>query len=152
MFSGIAPFGIAIAKKQPEVEKVYCIELNKDASVYAENSIGMNKLSHKVVPICGDVRKEAGWLKGKCDRVVMPLPKDAHRFLPEALAGLKPSGGVVHLYHVEHGNEVFTESVKLVKEACKKAGLKCRVLDKRKVLLYGPRVWKVCIDFKASRE
>ncbi len=149
MFSGIAPFAVMIAKQQPKVAKVYCIELNRDACKYAEDNIRVNKLGHKIVPVCGDVKEEARKLYGKCDRVVMPLPKEAHRFLPEAIRCLKKEG-VIHFYHVAPEEDMFTGAVKLARDHCRKAGKKCKVLAKKKVLLYSPRNWKVCIDFKAS--
>jgi tRNA (guanine37-N1)-methyltransferase len=147
MFSGIAPFGIAIARKQEKVAKVYCIELNRDACEYAEDSIRMNKLGHKVVPICGDVKEETKQFYGKCDRVIMPLPKEAHLFLPEAIRCLKKEG-IIHFYHVAPEEDMFTEAVKLVKDHCRKGGRRCRILARKRVLLYSPRNWKVCIDFK----
>ncbi len=149
MFSGIAPFAVVIAKKQPRVAKVYCIELNKDACRYAEDNIRINKLGHKIVSVCGDVKDEAEQFYGKCDRVIMPLPKEAHKFLPEAIKCLKGTG-TIHLYHVAPEEDMFTDAVKLGKDYCRKGKRKCKVTGKRKVLLYSPRNWKVCIDFKVS--
>lgn len=146
MFSGIGPFAIAIAKSQPKVEKVYAIELNEYAHTYAQENIRINKLSHKVVPIHGDVKKEAPDFYGVCDRVVMPLPLKAHEFLPQAIKCLKP-GGVVHFYTVVEEKNL-EKARETVEKACKKQDRKFSILDVRKVLLYGPRTWKVCVDFR----
>lgn len=56
-FAGVGPYPLVIAKKQPRVGKIYAIELNPDAIPYLENNIRINKLSDKVVPLMGDVKK-----------------------------------------------------------------------------------------------
>ncbi|MFH1978733.1 MAG: class I SAM-dependent methyltransferase family protein [Candidatus Aenigmatarchaeota archaeon] len=147
MFSGIAPFSIIIAKKKNV--KVYSIELNKDACKYAVKNVELNKVQDKVEVICGDVKKETKRFYRKCNRVLMPLPKDAYKFLPEAIKAVKQSG-VIHLYHVSPEEDLFTEPVKLIKEEANKLKRKVRILNKRKVLAYGPRTWKVCIDFEVQ--
>ncbi|RLJ00350.1 MAG: class I SAM-dependent methyltransferase family protein, partial [Candidatus Aenigmatarchaeota archaeon] len=55
MFAGIGPYAIAIAKKQPNIKKVYAIEINPYAYRYMVENIRINKLSDKIVPILGDV-------------------------------------------------------------------------------------------------
>jgi tRNA (guanine37-N1)-methyltransferase len=148
-FSGIGPFNIVIAKKKPDVDKVYGIESNPDAHKYAMENARINKVGHKFVPIMGDVKEAAKKYFGKCDRVVMPLPKEGYKYLPEALkCTRKGTGGTVHFYFYEHEDQLFKESVQLVKEAVKKMNKRVRILNKRKVLPYGPRVWKVCIEFR----
>ena len=148
MFAGIGPFAIVIARKRPEVERVYAIEINPDAVRYMEDNVRINKVGHKVIPVPGDVKKEAGKYSGKCDRVVMPLPKSGHGFLREAFGCLKDSGGMIHFYSYEHGNELFTGSAERIKEMARETNKRVRMIDKRKVLPYGPRTWKVCIDFE----
>ncbi len=146
MFSGVAPYAIAIAKKQPKVKLVVAIELNEHAHLYALKNVELNKLQGKVLPVLGDVREKAKEWYGKCDRVVMPLPKGAYQFLDEAISCLKQSGGVIHFYHWAREDDLFGEAEKLVKDVAKRHGFKVRFLSKRKVLPYAPRVWKVCLD------
>jgi tRNA (guanine37-N1)-methyltransferase len=57
MFSGIAPFGIIIAKKHPYTE-VWNIELNPAAAKYAEKNIKLNRLESRVFSIKGDVSQK----------------------------------------------------------------------------------------------
>jgi tRNA (guanine37-N1)-methyltransferase len=103
-----------------------------------------------VVPICGDVARKSRAYYGKCDRVVMPLPKEGHRFLEHAIRCLKQSG-TVHFYTVSPEEGLFQGPVKMVKEACSRLGKKCTILKRHRVLLYGPRAWKVCIDFRVRK-
>lgn len=147
MFSGICPFAIAIAKKQPEVERVYGIELNSDAHEYAKENVRINKLSHKIILIQGDVREVAKKYFGKFDRVVMPLPLGAEDFLDVAISCLKEKGGTIHFYNCGREEDLYSNALNSLKDNGKKLGKKVKVLNKRKVLAYAPGKWKICVDF-----
>jgi len=149
MFSGIAPYCIAVAKKQPEVKKIYGVELNDVAHGYAVENVRINKVAHKVVLVQGDVRDSCKKYYEKCDRVVMPLPLGGESFLDVAINCLKEEG-IVHFYSWEKEEDLFSKGLKLIEENCKKLDKKFEVLNKRKVLVYGPRKWKVCIEFKVK--
>jgi tRNA (guanine37-N1)-methyltransferase len=149
MFSGVAPFAITIAKRQPKVGKVYAVEINPEAHESALENVRINKVGDKVVPICGDVRKECVKLYGKCNRVIMPLPKEGHKFLPTAIKCLK-KGGTIHFYYVGMKDNLFQIAIDVVKTECKKLGKKARITGQRKVLPYGPGSFKVCIEFKVE--
>jgi len=150
MFSGIAPFCIAIAKKQPEVNKIYAVELNEIAHGYAVENVRINKVGHKIVLIQGDVREVCKKYYGKCDRVVMPLPMGAESFLDIAINCLKEEG-VIHFYSWGKEEDLFSNALKQIEENVKKLDKKFEVLNKKKVLQYSPGKWKVCIDFKVRR-
>jgi tRNA (guanine37-N1)-methyltransferase len=145
-FSGIGSFPIAIAKKRPDVGTVYGIEINPHAFRYMVENIRINKMGHKVIPIFGDVKRTARDYFGRCNRVVMPLPKEGYKYLPEAFRCLK-RGGIVHFYSYEHENELFRKSLETVRRVSGRMNKRIRVINKRKVLPYGPGVWKVCIEF-----
>ena len=149
MFSGVAPIAIAIAKKQPEVERIYCIELNKDAHEYAKENVRRNKLSHKIFLIFGDVEQEAKKLNLKFDRIVMPLPFGAKNFLDIAFDCLKENG-IIHFYSVGDEKDLFSNGLKEIEAAAKKLNKKIKILNMKKILPYSPRRWKVCIDFSVS--
>jgi tRNA (guanine37-N1)-methyltransferase len=147
MFSGICPYPIAIAKKQPKVKRIVAIELNKIAHKYAVENVRINKVGDKVVLILGDVRKKCEKWFGKCDRVVMPLPLGAEKFLDVAVKCLKRNG-VIHFYNWGDEDDLFENATGLIKENMKKMKKKYKVLNMRKVLPYSPKKWKVCVDFK----
>lgn len=146
MFSGVAPIAIAIAKKQPEVEKIYCIEKNEEAHRYAEENVRKNKLSHKIFLICGDAEEEAKKLKMKFDRIVMPLPFGAKNFLDVAFSCIE-NNGIIHFYSVENEGS-YPKVLKEIEAIAEKFGKKIKILNIRKVSAYAPRKWKVCIDFQ----
>lgn len=149
MFSGIGPYAIMISRTQRLVSKVFCIELNKNACTYCEQNAKLNKVADKVETICGDVGKEWKRFKGICDRVAMPAPTESYKYLNEAVACCK-SGGTIHFYFIGHEDDLFSEACQLVDGACKEVGRKYKIKEKRKVLPYAPRVWKVCIDAVVS--
>ncbi len=149
MFSGVCPYPIMIAKKQPLVEKVIGVEINPDAHRYALENVKLNKVEGKVLPILGDVRDVCPKLGEKFDRVVMPLPKGAHEYLDVAIPRVK-KGGVLHFYHWAREDDLFSEAEGLVVEEAERMGRKATVLERRKVLPYAPRVWKVRVDFRLT--
>jgi tRNA (guanine37-N1)-methyltransferase len=152
LFAGAGPYGIAIAGKQPRVSRVYQVEINPRGFEYMKQNIAMNKLGHLVVPVLGDARKVCRMYEGACDRVVMPLPGEGHRFLGPALKCLK-GRGFIHFYGIgrnppgiKSGDEMFRECVRRLERAAGKLGRRVRILARRRVLPYGPGAWKVCID------
>jgi len=147
MFSGVCPSPITMAKRQPAVDKVYAIDLNPLAHEYAVENIRINRVQLKVNPICGDVRKICPGLREKFDRIVMPLPKGAHAFLDVAFKCVKKRG-IVHFYHWDLEEDLYTNALKMIREEAGKAGKKVKIINKQRVLPYGPRVWKICIDFQ----
>lgn len=147
MFSGIGPYALAIAKRQPLVNQVLAIEINPKATKYARENIRLNRLSGKVVHITGDVRRKSEKYFGRCDRVVMPLPVGGEKFLDVAVKSLKRRGGIIHYYTWGEEDKEFKDAKGILKANMK--GLrKYRIVKLKKVLPYSPRKWKVCIDLK----
>mgnify|MGYP000335993800 CR=1 FL=1 len=140
---------IVIAKKQPQVRKIYSVEINPECVKYMKENIKINKVEDKILPILGDVRDVCREYYGKCDRVIMPLPKEGYKYLDIALMCIK-SGGVIHFYHYSHENDLWYETLSLINRAAIQLNKKIRILQKRKVLPYGPRVWKVCVEFEVT--
>jgi tRNA (guanine37-N1)-methyltransferase len=147
MFSGVCPSPIIYAKMQPGIGMAYGIELNPAAHKYAQENVRINRLQTKVVPLCGDVRKLCPKLGMKFDRITMPLPKGAHDFLDVAFGAVK-KGGIIHFYHWDREEDLYSGALGIIRKEAKKAGRKVRIVGKRKVLPYGPRVWKICVEFK----
>lgn len=148
MFSGISPFPIIIAKKQPNVKKIYAIELNPAAHEYAIENVRLNKLYEKIIPLHGDVREVCQEFLHKkilFDRILMPLPLGSKRFLEVAIPLLKKNG-IIHLYSWGSDPDPFANEEGYIKCVAKERGKKVKILQKRKVLPYGPRRWKVVFD------
>ncbi|MFH0889801.1 MAG: class I SAM-dependent methyltransferase family protein [Candidatus Aenigmatarchaeota archaeon] len=143
MFAGIGAYAIAIAKKRPDT-KVYAVEINGDAYDYMRTNVRLNRVDNAVYPLKGDVRDVCENMIEKFDRVIMPLPSGAHKFLDIAIKSLK-RGGWIHFYTLsKEGEEDYAKEL-LEKEA-KKLGRVVVRAESRKVLPYAPRIWKRCVE------
>lgn len=148
-FAGIGPFAIVIAKKQPLAEKIYAVELNPSAHKQALDNIALNHAENSVEAIEGDVNKIAPkYLKGKCDRVVMPMPKTSEHFLDSAFIALKKEGGIVHYYHFGLTENPYEKSITIIKQIARKYKRKIKILQKRIVRPFSASTVQTVIDFK----
>lgn len=148
MFAGAGPYAIAIARKRPK-SKVYAPEINPEAYKYMVENVRINKLGGRVVPLLGDVENECGPYLGKCDRVVMPLPKGAYEYLSLAEKCLKKKGGMIH-YYFWSSAEGVEEVKEIVKVDLESAGRKVKILKAQKVSEYKPKILKFCLDIRVS--
>ncbi|MEM5799757.1 MAG: class I SAM-dependent methyltransferase family protein [Candidatus Aenigmatarchaeota archaeon] len=141
MFAGVGPIAIAIAKKQPKVQKIITIEINSKAVKYMKKNVKINKLEEKIKVIRGDVREKCFQYYGKCDRIIMPLPHKSDLFLDVALKCLKGKGWI-HLYVIKREDEIDRFARQIAHN------INAKEFNVKKVLPYAPRVNKYCIDFK----
>ena len=149
MFSGVGPYAVVIAKAQPKVGKVYAVEMNPKAHAYAVENVRINRVQLKVKPVCGDVRKVCPELHERFDRILMPLPKGAHNYLGVAFKCLR-SGGMIHFYHWDREEDLYSKALKIIQLEAKKAKRSVKIANMQRVLPYGPRVWKICMDLRVS--
>jgi tRNA (guanine37-N1)-methyltransferase len=115
MFSGVGCFSILIGKTSDNT-KVYSIDVNPTAFSFMEDNVRINRLYNRVIPLLGDSKDIIqNRLQGLADRVLMPLPELALKYLPYAIMALKPSGGWIHYYDFQHavGKENPEEKTKL---------------------------------------
>lgn len=142
MFSGVGPFAIAIAKKRP-LTKIECIEINKKAVAFAKENVKLNR-AWNVKNHHGDANQAPKL--GKFDRIVMPLPETAWKFLPAAFKAAK-KGTIIHLYGFS-AQPKYSDLLEKIKRMTKKSKVKYKIAGTQKVLPYAPRTWKVRIDIK----
>ncbi|MEM2974563.1 MAG: class I SAM-dependent methyltransferase family protein [Candidatus Micrarchaeia archaeon] len=101
-FAGVGPFPIIIAKQHPDVE-VYANELNPYAFRSMEENIRINHVPNvKAYP--GDVRDFAARFAGQADRIIMPIPMAADRFMDVAFV-LARKGATAHIYMFEKSED-----------------------------------------------
>lgn len=140
MFSGIAPFSIAIGK-HTQASEVIGVELNEDACKYAQKNILRNKTSH-VKQLQGDVREVVSKL-GVFDRIIMPLPHSAAKYLDVARQ-VASDNTIIHLYcfSTEENIHSYAQSLLQEKEVVKEivqAGS------------YNPALKRWCIDILVKK-
>ncbi len=151
LFAGVGPYAIEIARRQPSA-KVVGVELNPAAVKFFEKNVVLNKVANVEI-IGADAARVLGQKRFArwADRVVMPLPKTAKKFLPAAIKATK-KGGVIHYYSIasELQPDVFATAVADAKAACRLAKRKLVFLAARKAIPYAPRVAQVVLDFRAD--
>jgi tRNA (guanine37-N1)-methyltransferase len=102
MFAGVGVYSITIAKKKDV--RVESCELNKTAYEFHLENNRLNKVTAKVHTLNEDAAHLPSILERKFDRVLMPHPSEANRFLPVALS-LANEGAVIHYYrHISSEN------------------------------------------------
>ena len=148
MFAGVGCYSILIAKHS-EAARVYSIDKNPAAFEYMRTNIRINKVGDRVLPILGDAREVIETrLKGKADRVLMPLPELAREFFGVALLALKPKGGVIHFYDFGKEPELFAPSLEFAHAAAKER--KVELLGSRAIRSYATKVYHIVLDLKIT--
>lgn len=148
MFAGVGCYSVLIARHS-KAALIYSIDKNPTAFEYMRENIRINKVGDRVVPILGDAREVIeAYLKGKADRVLMPLPESARQFFDVALLSLKPEGGVIHFYDFGEEPDLFTPSFQF---ACSAAeGRNVELIGSRAIRSYATRVYHIVLDLKIS--
>jgi len=144
LFAGYGPFALTIAKHNP-TSNVIGIELNPPAVELFNENIKLNK-TNNCKAILGDVKIEALNHKQWADRVVMPLPKNALEYLPQALQTAK-KGCMFHVYAFSSENDVYEGKIKIITNEANKLGLKIKIIRQHIVRPYAPNVFQIVIDF-----
>ena len=144
MFSGVGPLPICITKKHRNT-RATAVELNPYAHNYCVENIHLNGVGDQVEAIRGDVREVCKDLGRTYDRVLMPLPKGAYRFLDVAIPLLR-DGGVLHFYHWAPEDDLFTAAEALIIKGAENEGRTVDIINRVKVSQYSPRFWKVRLD------
>ena len=146
MFVGIGVYAIMIAKKQPKVGKIISVEINPIAYEYMKENIRLNKVTEKVIPILGDVRLKCKKWYGKCDRVIMPLPHDAWKFLDIAFKCIK-SHGYIHMYIIDKEKNIQDKVRSIIGKFNKRIERNTKYKI-QKILPYSPKTYKYRVDIK----
>jgi len=142
MFSGCGIYPLVI-NKYSKAAKVYGVEINQKAHKYALQNVKLNKLNN-IKLFCGDVGEVLPELDIRFDRIIMPLPKDAIKFL-DLVKMVSKEGTVIHLY-------AFEENFGMIWEEIKKYFKDINPLNLVKCCQIGPRKYRVCADFEILKK
>jgi tRNA (guanine37-N1)-methyltransferase len=151
MFSGCAPYALAIAKNT-KARDIYGIEINPVGHKYGLENVKFNKLEKKIKLFQGDVKAVVPKLleqdpELKFDRIIMPLPRDAEEFLYEVTLVSKP-GTIVHFYNFVDEEGFPQNVISIIDRYLKALGVDYKVINSVKCGQYSPRKFRVCVDFK----
>ncbi|MCX6742075.1 MAG: methyltransferase domain-containing protein [Candidatus Pacearchaeota archaeon] len=149
MFSGVAPYGIVIAKNS-HVRRVVCVEISKEASEYARENVRLNRLINVEI-IQGDVKRICPFLKKKkdfFDRIIMGRPQLKDTFLKETFMIVK-KGTIVHFQDFINEQDMKKGiHIKRVLDAAKKAKRKVEIHSTKIIRELAPYKYHVRVDFK----
>jgi len=151
MFAGVGCFSIIIANRINSA-KVFSMDINPAAVQFLTDNIRLNRVYGKVIPLLGDSKEIVEQkLRRVADRVLLPLPEKALKYLPSAVSALKPSGGWIHYYYFEHAqkSENPIEKSKLkVAQKLAELGVDCEFPFSRVVRKVGPNWYQVVLDIR----
>ncbi|MDO8428629.1 MAG: class I SAM-dependent methyltransferase family protein [Candidatus Diapherotrites archaeon] len=149
-FSGVGPYSIIFAKNS-NTQRVYSVELNPSAVKYHKLNNKLNKVEEKVELLKGDVHKIVPkYLKGTCDRIVMPLPETGELFLDEAFAALKPEGGMIHFYTFAPRADLYSHAVSELEKVAKKFNRKIKIVRNEICRTFSASVVQIVLDVSVS--
>ena len=154
MFAGVGCFSIIIAKYS-QASKVFSIDINPEAARYMLENIYLNRVAGRVSTILGDSRAITELhLRGRADRVLMPLPARAMAYLDAAIVALKPKLGNIHVYDFVHAEKTENPLQKtLDKIAPKLSQFELSVIrkDMRIVRTIGPNWHQTVVDLTLEK-
>ncbi|MEM0084197.1 MAG: class I SAM-dependent methyltransferase family protein [Candidatus Methanomethylicia archaeon] len=155
MFAGIGTYSIVIARKaKNKPSKIYSIDINPEAHKYAIENIKLNKVEDIVIPLLGDAKEIImEKLVEIADRVLMPYPELALKYLPYAIIALKETGGVIHAYDFikyMKGENPKEKMKSRYEEELTKLGVEYEIIDVRRTGEVAPREYRMAIDIKIN--
>jgi tRNA (guanine37-N1)-methyltransferase len=147
MFAGVGTFSIIIAKMNKTCN-VYSIDSNPFAHEMSIINTKLNGVQDRVFPICGNAKDIIhNKIRGRCDRVLMPLPERSTEFVDSAVLALKGGRGVVHFFaHINANtkNLARTNAEFNIQAVFNK--YKHEILHTRIVREVGPRLYQMVSD------
>ena len=152
MFAGAGLFSIIIAKKGKPL-KVVSIDINPIAYKLMVENVRLNKVEGIVEPVLGDAGEVIKRFEWMADRVLMPLPELAIKYLPKAVNSLRRSG-IIHVYDFVTAmsrREGINEARLRYSQVLRELGVRHEVLFSRVVRSVGPRYYQVVLDIRIWR-
>jgi len=145
MFAGVGPFSIPIAKLKGA--RVLSCELNKSAAGFHLENDRLNRVEELVEVVNADAHDLPKITKRKFDRVLMPLPSEADKYLPTALAMAKKGGNVHYYRHVLGEDE--SEAAASLREELSALLPRSTRFTVRRVREVGPRWVEMAAEIRA---
>lgn len=154
MFAGIGAFSVMTCRRTKST-RVVSIDVNPNAIYQTVINTRLNSVSGRIQIVLGDAAYAArNLLRGKADRVIMPLPEKAFEYLDAALDCLKPDGGLVHYYDfvpARSGEDPIERAVARINQNGVSHGRRLSVRNSRVVRSVGPAWYQVALDIVAEK-
>lgn len=148
MFSGVAPYVVAIAR-HANPDLVVGVEKNFEAHELAIQNVAINKLL-SVELYNADVKDYARLEKRAFDRIVMPLPMHSELFLKEAVK-LSKHKAMIHLYLFSSKQELKPRILS-IKEKLASLGFSLKNAQPVQAGQFASRQYRWCLDLRVEKE
>jgi tRNA (guanine37-N1)-methyltransferase len=151
MFAGVGTFSIIIAKMNKTC-KVFSIDSNPFAHEMSIVNTKLNGVQDRVFPICGNAQNIIyEKLRGRCSRILMPLPERSSEFVDSAVLALNGGRGVIHFFaHIKaNAKNLARENAEFNIDAAFHK-YKHETLHTRVVREVGPRLYQIVSDVYIS--
>jgi len=142
MFAGVGPFSIVIAKKTGA--RVTSVDVNSVACDLHRMNVESNRVGSLVRVVNADAGRLGSKVRGEFDRVLMPHPSRADKYLPAAMRFVK-DGGTIHYYRHAPGEDSLEAERWVVGELAGIIGGGSSIATRR-VREVGPRWVEVVAD------
>ena len=147
LFTGVGAFPLHIAKKHDAT--IYAIDINQRAIECLEESIKINKLKGKIIPINKDCREIINEIP-KTNRIIMNLPSHSHNFL-DVMCNIIQPGGILYFYHFVNAENAERETQQILEDGLKRNAWKIsKIVNFHKIRESAPREIHVCLEVKVS--
>jgi tRNA (guanine37-N1)-methyltransferase len=156
LFAGVGPYAIAAEKKtgaDAKPAQIVAIELNPQAVGLMRKNIRLNKcrrieaIEGDVAGILADAGNPGSRFHSFADRIIMPHPTEALRFLPLALKAAK-AGANIHLYAFGRAGKAVEEVLEEAQKIASKEGYSLILRAWRAVQTYSPALVQVVLDLQ----
>ncbi len=156
LFAGVGPYAVAAEKKtaaNAKPERIVAIELNPDAAALMRENVRLNKcrkievIEGDVAGILADAGRHGSRFHSFADRIIMPHPTEALRFLPLALKAAK-AGAIIHLYAFGRAGRAVEDVWGEAQRIAAKEGYSLILRTGRVVQTYSPQMEQVVLDLE----
>jgi tRNA (guanine37-N1)-methyltransferase len=144
MFAGVGPFSVLVAKRKKA--KVLSCELNGFACRLHEENDRANKVDRLVKVVNADAARLPRLTRRRFDRILMPHPSQADRFLPTALSLAKPRSTIHYYRHLLGTDE--DDAAKALAEELARLLPEGAEYHARRVREVGPRWLEMAADIR----
>jgi tRNA (guanine37-N1)-methyltransferase len=148
-FAGVGSFSIMIAR-HARPSRIYSLDLNPIAVRYHAMNNVLNGVREMIDVICGDANTiVSSSLRGRADRVLLPLPDLALRSLATAKRALKNGHGVVHCYafvESRHRSEAAEKALQELSPMLERIEAMREKTQVRVVRSVSPCRFQICLD------
>ncbi len=148
-FAGVGPYPL-VFEKHADAAAIVAIELNPAAALLMRRNVELNHC-RKIEAIEGDVGLvlSASKFRAWADRILMPHPTEAARFLPLVLPALR-HGGILHYYCFAPAAGAVEAAFANITPVASRLGYSLTLVQGRIVRPYSPTMVQVVLDLKVN--